>query len=134
MLLRWGLAIVLVIHGLGHVMFAMAAWTKTDVGFTANPWILPGDVTVDSLAGTVSAIIWLLALLGFLAAAFGLVTQTGWWPGVAVGAAALSLIVLLLWWQTVTPDSRLWAALVDVAIIVALAGPWKDRVVAIIAQ
>lgn len=134
MLLRWGLAIVLVIHGLGHVMFAMAAWTNIDVGFTANPWILPGNVMADSLLGKASAIIWLLAMLGFLAAALGLVTQAGWWPGVAVGAAALSLIVLLLWWQTVTPDSRLWAALVDVVIVVALAGPWRDRVLGIIAQ
>ena len=134
MLLRWGLAIVLVMHGLGHAMFAMATWTQIDVGFTASPWMLPGAVTPDSLVGRISAVVWLLALVGFLIAAVGLVTNAAWWPGYAVGAAALSLAVLLLWWNTITPGSRGWAAFVDVAVLLALLGPWKARVLEIIAQ
>jgi hypothetical protein len=134
MLLRWGLAIVLVMHGLGHAMFAMAIWTPIDVGFTGSPWLLPGDVMPDSLMGWISAVVWLLALVGFLLAAFGIVTQATWWPNVAVGAAVLSLAVLLLWWNTITPESRVWAAFVDVAVLLALLGPWKDRVLEIIAQ
>ena len=134
MLLRWGLAIVLVMHGLGHAMFAMAAWTKIDVGFTASPWMLPGGMMPDSLMGRISAVVWLLALAGFLIAAVGLVTSAAWWPGYAVGAATLSLAVLLLWWNTITPGSRVWVAFVDVAVLFALLGPWKARVVEIIAQ
>ena len=134
MLLRWGLAIVLVMHGLGHAMFAMAAWTPIDVGFTTSPWMLPGAVMRDSLMGGIAAVVWLLALVGFLIAAVGLVTNAAWWPGYAVGAAVLSLAVLLLWWNTITPGSRVWAAFVDVAVLFALLGPWKARVFEIIAQ
>jgi len=134
MLLRWGLAIVLVMHGLGHAMFAMYVWFGTDVGFTASPWLLPGAVMPVSLAGQLSAIVWLAAMAGFVVAAFGLVNQAAWWPRLAVGAAVLSLAVLLLWWNTITPGSRVWAAFVDVVVILGLGGPWQERVLAIIAQ
>ena len=134
MLLRWGLAIVFVMHGLGHAMFAMAVWTKIDVGFTGSPWLLPGAVMPESLIGRISAIIWVLALAGFLIAAFGLVVRATWWPPFAAAAAGLSLAVLLLWWNTITPGSRVWVAFVDVMVLVALLGPWQDRVVEVIAQ
>jgi hypothetical protein len=134
MLLRWGLAIVLVMHGVGHAMFALAIWTPIDVSFTGSPWLLPGNVMANSLMGWIAAVVWLLALVGFLLAAFGIVSQAAWWPNVAIAASALSLAVLLLWWNTITPGSRVWAAFVDVAVLLALLGPWKDRVLEIIAQ
>ena len=96
--------------------------------------MLPGAVMRDSLMGGIAAVVWLLALVGFLIAAVGLVTNAAWWPGYAVGAAVLSLAVLLLWWNTITPGSRVWAAFVDVAVLFALLGPWKARVFEIIAQ
>lgn len=130
MLLRWGFAAVLVLHGVGHAMFAFAAWTDVPMGFTDSPWILPGGMMPKSVAGQISAIIWLIALVLFLAAAFGLVQSAGWWPTAAVIGSVLSLLVLVLWWNTITPGSRLWAAFVDVVILVAFVGPWKETILA----
>jgi hypothetical protein len=132
MLLRWGLAGVLVLHGIGHAMFAFTAWTDTPMGFTDSPWLLPGGMTATSLAGQISAALWLIALIFFLLAAVGIVRSAGWWPRLALAAAVMSLVVLVLWWNTITPDSRLWALLVDLAILIALAGPWRSTVIAAI--
>lgn len=130
MLLRWGFAAVLVLHGLGHAMFAFAAWTDVPMGFTDSPWILPGGMMPDSVAGQISAIVWLIAFVLFLAAAFGLIRSASWWPTAAVIGSVLSLLVLVLWWNTIAPGSRLWAAFVDVVILVAFVGPWKESVLA----
>ncbi len=132
MLLRWGLAGVLVLHGIGHAMFAFTAWTDTPMGFTESPWILPGGMTATSPVGQISALIWLAAMALFLLAAAGIVRSAGWWPKMALIAAVLSLAVLVLWWNTITPDSRMWALLVDIAIIGALAGSWRSKVIAAI--
>lgn len=132
MLLRWGLAGVLVLHGIGHAMFAFVAWTDTPMGFTDSPWMLPGGMTATSLAGQLSAVLWLAALALFLISAAGIIRSTGWWPKMTFTAAVLSLVVLALWWNTITPDSRVWALLVDVVIISALAGPWRSKIVAVI--
>ncbi len=111
-------------------MFAFAAWTDVPMGFTDSPWILPGGMMPKSVAGQISAIVWLIAFVLFLAAAFGLVQSAGWWPTAAVIGSVLSLLVLVLWWNTITPGSRLWAAFVDVVILVAFVGPWKETVLA----
>lgn len=132
MLLRWGLAGVLVLHGIGHIMFPATVWADGAMGFTESPWLLPGALTMQSPAGQISAGIWLVALVLFLAAAIGLVRGASWWAPTVLTAAVLSLLVLVLWWNTITPESRVWVALVDGAIIVALAGPWKAKVLAAI--
>lgn len=129
MLLRWGLAGVLVLHGIGHAMFAFTAWSDVPMGFTDSPWMLPGGMTARSLVGQISAVVWLIAMVLFLAAAFGLIQSAGWWPMTVLTASILSLVVIALWWNTITPGSRIWAALVDVVIIVALTGPWKASVI-----
>lgn len=132
MLLRWGLAGVLILHGIGHLMFPATVWADAAMGFTASPWLLPGALTVHSSAGQISAVVWLVALVLFLAAAIGLVRRASWWTSAVLTAAVLSLLVLVLWWNTITPESRVWVALVDVAIIAALAGPWRANVMAAI--
>jgi hypothetical protein len=128
-MIRWLIAIAMLMHGAGHIVFVLAAFTDTPMEFSAAPWLLPGAFTVDSPVGKAFALLWLLAMLGFMVAAVGLIMRKEWWPGLAVAAAVVSLVVLLPWWNTITPSSRVWVLLADVVVIAAFGMPWKDKVV-----
>jgi hypothetical protein len=127
-MLKYLVVLVLLAHGIGHVMGFLAAWTSLPMGFTARPWLLSGDVTVQSAIGRAFGLLWLVAMVGTVGAALGLLSGQGWWTPMAIAASVISLVAILPWWNTVTPGSRLWATLVDLAIIGALAGPWRDRI------
>jgi hypothetical protein len=128
-MIRWLIAIAMLMHGVGHIMFFLEAFTDSPMGFSSAPWLLGGGFTVDSPVGKASGLLWLLAMLGFMAAAIGLVTRTEWWPALAVAAAVVSLVVLIPWWNTITPSSRVWVLLADLVVIVAFGLPWKDQVI-----
>ena len=128
-MIRWLIAIAMLMHGAGHIVFVLAAFTSAPMEFSAAPWLLPGAFTVDSPVGKAFALLWLLAMLGFMLAAVGLILRKEWWPALAVAAAVVSLVVLLPWWNTITPSSRVWVLLADVVVIVAFGMPWKDKVI-----
>lgn len=128
-MIRWLIAIAMLMHGVGHIVFVLAAFTETPMEFSTAPWLLPGAFTVDSPVGKAFALLWLLAMLGFMVAAVGLILRKEWWPSLAVAAAVVSLVVLLPWWNTITPSSRVWVLLADVVVIAAFGMPWKDKVV-----
>lgn len=128
-LLRWAIIVVLLAHGVGHMMGFLAAWTTIPMGFNTNPWLLSSHVTVQSAVGRAFGLLWLVALVGFVGATIGLITDQGWWRGLAIAAAFISLVAIVPWWNTVTPGSRLGAVLVDVVIIAALLPAWGDQIV-----
>jgi hypothetical protein len=128
-MIRWLIAIAMLMHGFGHIVFFLEAFTGAPMGFDPAPWLLGGGFTVDSPVGKAFALLWLLAMLGFMLAAVGLVTRQPWWPALAVAAAVVSLVVLLPWWNTVTPSSRVWILLADLVVIFAFGMPWKDQVI-----
>jgi len=72
---RWLVGISFVMHGLGHTMGLLAAWTRVDVGFTDDPWIFLDDVHVQDLLGRAWGMPWLVALVGWVGA--GLVVLGG---------------------------------------------------------
>jgi hypothetical protein len=123
-------AITLLGHGIGHVMGFLASWTKLPMGFTESPWIFPGDIYVQSTVGKVFGILWLITMGIFIAAAIGLFTEHSWWITMAIIASFLSLVAIIPWWNTFTPGSKLAAVLVDIVVIAALLGPWKDELLA----
>lgn len=131
-------AIILIGHGLGHVMGFIGTWTNwqpfTDPVFNDTPWILPRDVLIKSAVGKVFGIIWLLSMLGFIASGIGLVANQPWWTTIAIIASILSVIAVLPWWNSFTPGimSKTSAVVVDIIVIVALAGPWKDEVLRVL--
>jgi hypothetical protein len=81
-----------------------------------------------SAVGRAFSLIWLLALVGLVAAGLGLLFQQAWWPTIAVAGAVTSLVAILPWLTAVPPGA--WAgALFDTLIIVALVSPWRDAIV-----
>jgi hypothetical protein len=128
-MIRWFIAIAMLMHGAGHIMFVLEAFTDSPMGFNDAPWMLPGSFTVDSPIGKAFALLWLLALLGFMVAAAGLVARQEWWPALAVASAVVSLAVLLPWWNTIPQSSRSWVLLANVVVILAFGMPWREQVV-----
>lgn len=128
-MIRWLIAIAMLMHGVGHMTFFFESFAGTPMGFTSEPWLLPGAFALASPVGKAFALLWLLAMLGFVFAAIGLVTRQDWWPALSVAAAAISLVVLLPWWNTVAPASRVWILLADLVVILAFGMPWKERVI-----
>lgn len=127
-LLRWVVAIVLLAHGVGHIMGFMASWTYVPMGFTDRPWLLSDAVTVHSIVGRVFGLLWLVAMGAFLVGVYGLIGHQTWWRPLLIAAALISLFVILPWWNTVTPGSKIGAAVVDVVVLIALLPPWGEQV------
>ncbi len=126
--------LAVLMHGLGHVMGPLAAWLGVDVGFSDAPWIFGGETRFDSGVGKFWGLLWLLALVGFVAAVIILLSGQTWWHCVLVPAAFLSLIAILPWWNTVVPGARYGAVLMDLAILVALLPAWGEQVRAFMQQ
>lgn len=129
-MIKWIIALALLVHGIGHIMFFFAAFTPVPMDFVDAPWLLPGAYTIDSPVGKAFAVLWLVAMIGFVGSALGLITNQPWWPSMAVASAVISLVVILPWWNTINPSTRFWATAADVIVIVAFAFPWKDQVIA----
>ncbi len=128
---RYLIAIVLLAHGIGHIMPLMAAWTPriSKVGFSDASWIFSGGVGVGSPIGQAFGLLGLVALIGFVADALGLVTQQTWWPMVTIAAAAISIVTIVPWLNAWPTGSMIGALLVDVAVLVALLPPWGQQLV-----
>lgn len=126
--LRWVVIIVLLAHGVGHVLGFLASWTSVAAGFTDQPWVLSDSVTIDSAVGRTFGLLWLLATLAFLGAVFGLLGHQDWWRTLAIVAAFISLIAILPWWNTVTGGVRMGALLADILIIAALLPSWGGEI------
>ena len=75
---------------------------------------LPADTSVVWVLG----LLWLVAALGFLVGAGGLVTEQGWWRPVIIATAALSILVSVLGW----PDARFGVVVSGAVLIIVLFG------------
>jgi hypothetical protein len=128
---RYIIALVLLAHGIGHIMPFMAAWTPqiSKVGFSDASWIFSGGVGVGSPIGQAFGLLGLVALIGFVAGALGLVTHQAWWPTVTIAAAAISIVTIVPWVTTWPTGNMIGALLVDVAILVALLPSWGQQLV-----
>jgi hypothetical protein len=113
------IAMVILIHGIGHVLFLAPCIGITNWGQSAQSWLLTrmlGDVPTRVIGG----ILWLVVIIGFVAAGVGLLGQHAWWRPLAATSAALSLLALGLFAGAGGTQPILSAALMDAAILVSL--------------
>lgn len=131
-LLRWAVIVVVLAHGVGHIMGFMAAWTNVPMGFSDRSSLLSDTLTLDSAVGRVFGVLWMVAMVGFLVSVYGVLAHQDWWRTLMIAAAVLSLVVILPWWNTVTPGPRFGATLVNLVIIAALLPPWGEQIAHVI--
>ena len=113
------IALVILVHGVGHVLFLASCLGITQWGQSAYSWMLTrmlGDVATRVIGG----FLWLVVIVGFMAAGVGLLGQHIWWRTAAVGSAGVSLMALVLFVSGGSTQPILSAALMDVAILVVL--------------
>jgi hypothetical protein len=116
-LIRWVLAIVLIGHGIGHILFTPLAVTAWQVG-SGESWILSG-----SLGSTPTAVIeWTLALASialFVVGGAGVAMSAAWWRPVVVAGAVVSLALIGLF-GTGLSIQAVWAAALDIVALGAI--------------
>jgi hypothetical protein len=120
---------VLLLHGLGHAgALGALAWIGLRGG-DAGPWLPAKSWLVASLpsstATAIAATFWIVACVGFVAAAAGFWFELGeWWRAVAVVSALVSLVGIVLFFGTWPTFNTIAALAVDVAVLVAIL--WLD--------
>ena len=127
-MLRFILAIPFLLHGLAHLSGLLASWTSIDTGYTGKPWLFSQSITLQSAVGRVFGLLWLAAASGFIGSALGIVFRQGWWPPIALVSAALSLVVIVPWWQTVPPGAR-FGGFFDLVVLVVLLSPLQRTLI-----
>ena len=118
-LLRAVLAIVVLAHGIGHVLFAPMAYSAMRIPTSGQSWLLTGFLgkgLTDVLATGVA----LGLVVAFSVAAYGLFTQATWWRGLLVVASILSIGLIALFWDGLPTSSAFFAIAFDVLVLVAL--------------
>jgi hypothetical protein len=118
-LVRIVVALVILVHGIGHVLFLASCLGMAQWGQEAHSWLLTRTLG-DGPTRAIGALVWLAVIAGFAAAAVGLLVGQGWWRSVAVGSAGVSLFALALFAGGIGRQPLLSAGLMDVAILVLL--------------
>jgi hypothetical protein len=109
-------------HGLAHLSGFLASWTSTDAGYASKPWIFSSGIYLQSWAGRFFGLFWLIAVVGFIGSTVGISLSQGWWMPLVVASSAVSLLVIVPWWNTVPPGAKV-GAVFDSLIILALITP-----------
>jgi hypothetical protein len=129
--MRVAAAIFIAAHGIGHVIWFMSTWRQTALGSegmselkTRRSYFM---VDPRGPAGRTLGILSLLAAVGFLASAWGIVVEASWWPYTLVGSATISIPVVVGMWNPVgTVSAR--AFLADLLLLAATFMPWGEKV------
>ena len=123
--LRIIIALVFLVHGVGHSMGIIPAVRPVDVkGWSSRSWLLT-PLLGEAASRIISVILFLVAMLGFLAATLALM---GWlvphdyWRTLAVAAAVISLVAIALFWNAFVSliPNKVGAIAVDIAVLVCL--------------
>ena len=123
--LRALLAVVLLIHGIGHVMGVMPALGLSTVeGWNSRSWLLT-PILGETISRILSIILFLAALVGFVAsslALLGWLLPHDWWRTLAVVSSVVSIVTIILFWNAFVAffPNKIGALGVDIAALVCL--------------
>lgn len=91
---RWIVGILLIGHGLIHILGLLEVWGITDIEeLTGQPSIDIGQTTADVVAAE-----WLVAFLVLLAAGIGVLMRRSWWRTWAIAGVVVSQAAIVVWW------------------------------------
>src|SRR5262245_1722631 len=122
------IAIVLFAHGIGHVLGPLQVTRVAVVNpeWNGDSWLLSG-ATGTSSAQLIGVVLWMAAMVGFIALAavvMGWLPAT-WWVPLSIAASAISLLAIVLFPTAMPTTSTIGAVVVDLAVLVAVVrGGW----------
>jgi hypothetical protein len=117
------LAVLLLGHGAGHMLFLVALVSAIDWDQFTDSWLLSriGGCRFTQIAGS---LIWLAATGAFLVAAFGAIVAQDYWRTAATIGALISILGIILFWKNPPSWLAVAASIVDLLILVGLALGW----------
>ena len=126
-MVRYGIALVLFAHGIGHSIGIIQALRLATINpeWHGDSWLLSG-IGGTTLSNVVGIALWSAALAGFVLAA-GVVVgwlPLDWWRPLAVGASLCSLAGIMLFPIAFPIGSTLGALVVDLIVLDAVL--WAD--------
>jgi len=114
------LAVVLLFHGLGHVLFLGPALRLVDwAGQTGQSWLLTATLG-DGPSRAVASVVWTASIALFVAGAGGLLAGQAWWRGLTIAGAVLSLVGIAVFWDGIATTNAVFALVVDALVLGAL--------------
>jgi hypothetical protein len=122
-LFRILVVIFLAMHGVGHLIWLLAAWTPLRSGFGEGRWVLPGEVTIRSPLGKLWGLAALLVTVLFVAAAVALLGQSLQWRAIANTGVILSFGVVVPWLRQAPGWTAINAILADLLLMILIALP-----------
>lgn len=117
--IRWLVALAVVAHGIGHVLFMPVLSESFRLDASGRSWLLTpilGDGLVRFVASTVASVV----LVGFIVATGGFLVRTSWWRALALGCAVASAVLVASMWDGLPRSSAFFALAFDLAIVAAL--------------
>jgi hypothetical protein len=116
MILRYGLALFLILHGLVHLigfMRARRSWSYDSWPYRTT--VLGGRIEIGERGTLVLGWMWLFAIPAFIVAGIGLFVLASCWVTLTGVVATISLLLCLLEWPDLWPGM-----LINVAILALL--------------
>jgi hypothetical protein len=125
-LIRFLVALPLIIHGLANLGGALAFAGKSPEGFTSQPSILSSKYHMHSTFGRIWGLVWLCSSLVLVAAGLAAIFHQASWLTLALAGATLSIAAIGPWWNTVPPGARFGAIfdLFTIGILLSPVGDW----------
>ena len=111
--LRIVLALVVGAHGLGHILFLASSLGIADWGQATRSWLLGSG----GLARGLGSVIWIAAMVGFLAAAVGIFGESTWWRTAAIVSSVVSAVGLVLFWSSPAQSPVILALIFNVLVL-----------------
>ena len=118
--LRIVLAVVVVAHGVGHILFlgpvvGLGAWANQ----TGHSWLLTSAIG-EAATRAIATLVWTTVIVLFIAGVGGFLAGAAWCPGVTVTAAALSIAGIVVFWDGIATSSAIFALVTDAVILGSL--------------
>jgi hypothetical protein len=115
--------VFLILHGLGHIIWFLASWTKHKAGIGDGPWLLPGDFSITSVPGRLIGLLALFVLALFLVSALALLLNEPWWRGSTQIAVFLSLLAVFSFARVSPRSNTINAIAADLALLFLVSLP-----------
>lgn len=115
-MLRTLLIILIAAHGTGHILFLVPLLGIADWGQSTHSWLF----TTESSARIVGSVLWIIAIVAFAAAAYGLLSEQTWWRDVAVIGAVISALGLLIFASQPVTSPAFFAMAFNILVLGAL--------------
>lgn len=121
-MIRFLVAIPLILHGLANLGGALAFGGKSPEGFTTQPSIISPKLQMHSTFGRLWGLVWLLSALALVAAGLAAIFRRDSWLTLSILGSTLSFAAIAPWWNTVPPGGR-FGAIFDLFALAILLSP-----------